>query len=88
MQNPSDARRGAARKSREAPLNCTHQTEDGPIRLLVKRTKKGEWMPSFSGPTLEGSRRFKTLQEAHQYLLACFDLMFPRHHCTKKCKTG
>lgn len=88
MQNQSGARRGAARKSRAVPLNCTHLTEDGPIRLLVKRTKKNEWTASFSGPTLEGSRRFKTLREANEYLLKCFDLMFPRHRCTKKCKTG
>lgn len=88
MQKPSDARRGAARKSRAVPLNCTHQTEDGPIRLLVKRTGRREWIASFSGPTLEGSKRFKTLREANEYLLACFGVMFTGHRCTKKCKTG
>lgn len=79
------ATRSAAQRLREIPLDFTHDTSDGPVRLLVRQTDDGQWEAAFSGQQLEGARRFPTIAEANDYLLECFREMFPEHRCTDYC---
>jgi len=79
------AARLAARRLRELPLDFTHDTPQGPIRLLVRQSAQGDWEAAFAGRQLEGLRRFATVAEANDYLLESFREMFPEHHCTEYC---
>jgi hypothetical protein len=65
--------------------DIVHLTEDGPIRLAVKRTGRTGWSASFSGPSLEGLRRFSSLAAANRYLRRSFAQMFPEHRCDGGC---
>jgi hypothetical protein len=80
------ATRAALRQLRDEPLDFTHYTEDGPIRLLVESTGSGEWRATFAGQELEGARRFGGVAEANEYLLEAFRIMFPAHQCDERCR--
>jgi hypothetical protein len=64
--------------------NIVHLTEDGPVRLAVKRTGRAGWSASFSGPSLEELRQFNSLA-ANRYLYRSFAQMFPEHRCGGGC---
>jgi hypothetical protein len=80
------ATRAALRQLRDEPLDFTHYTEDGPIRLMVESTDSGEWRATFAGQELEGACRFGSVAEANDYVLEAFRLMFPGHACDKRCR--
>lgn len=80
------ATRVAAWRLREIPLDITHDTRDGPIRLLARQAEDGAWEASLGGGELEEARRFPTVAEANDYLLECFREMFPEHRCTERCR--
>lgn len=75
----------AARGLTQEPLDFTHHTEDGPVRLLVEESAEGGWVARLSGHDLGATWRFQTVGEANEYLLEAFAAMFPRHRCTERC---
>jgi hypothetical protein len=79
------AMRAALHQLRDEPLDLTHYTEDGPIRLLVEPTGSGEWRATFGGQELEGACRFGSVAEANDYVLEAFRLMFAEHECDERC---
>jgi hypothetical protein len=79
------ATRAALRQLREVPLDITHHTDDGPIRLLVEPTESGEWHATFTGQELQGAQRFAGVAEANDYLLEAFRLIFPEHGFDERC---
>ncbi len=82
----AEATRVAARRLRDVPLDFTHDTEDGPIRLRAEKTRRGKWLATFSGQLLQGADRFKTVREANEFLLESFRRMFPEHECSDRCR--
>ena len=68
-------------------LAFTHQTTDGPVRLLAAREGR-EWSARFDGPLLEGTARFGSLFGAWRFLQQSFAEMFPEHRCGKRCRQG
>ncbi len=70
------------------PVNFTHDTRDGPIRLRASRSDQGRWIARFWGRQLEGAREFRSLKAANEYLLRSFAAMFPGHRCTSRCGPG
>jgi hypothetical protein len=79
--------RSVLRELQEVPLDLTHHTEDGEIRLLVVKTETGDWRATFAAQHLEGGRRFATVAEANQWMLESFRLMFPKHQCDERCSS-
>ncbi len=76
--------RGAVRGFATAPLDYTHQTELGPIRLGAF-PKEDQWEALISGSTIEYGRTCDTVQEANRFLLQGFEELFPGHRCTEQC---
>ena len=66
------------------PIDRTHDTSDGPIRLWVYRTEGG-WFARHQGPQLDGGMVFKTLKAANACAEELFAPMFPEHKCGRRC---
>jgi anti-sigma factor RsiW len=77
--------RGLSHGSDARPMDETHVTESGPIRLRVEQSQRDEWMAVFSGGGVELSERFGTAFEANAFLLQRFQEMFPLHRCGERC---
>ena len=69
------------------PIDRTHHTSDGPIRVWVYRTEGG-WFARHQGPQLDGGMKFKTLKAANAYAEEWFAQMFPEHTCGRRCGTA
>ena len=69
------------------PIDQTHHTSDGPIRVWVHKTPDG-WIGRHLGPQLNGGRVFKTLKAANAYAEMSFAEMFPEHKCGWCCTSG
>jgi hypothetical protein len=67
------------------PLEITHATADGPIRLWVERSLSGRWQARYTGPNLDGGQGFGIVESACTFALRSFDEMFPEHVCTHAC---
>jgi anti-sigma factor RsiW len=65
-----------------------HQTEDGPVRLLLTRTVDRGWVARFQGRELDGRREFRTAVGAKRWLARSFAEMFPKHRCTRRCRAA
>jgi hypothetical protein len=79
------ATRAATRELREAPLDFTHYTGGGPIRLLAEITEAGDWKATISGQQIEATPRFATVAEANEHLMTMFRQLFPEHECSERC---
>jgi len=66
------------------PIDRTHHSSDGPIRVWVYRTEGG-WFARHQGPQLDGGMEFKSLREANAYAEQSFAEMFPEHKCGGRC---
>jgi hypothetical protein len=67
------------------PVSFIHDTEDGPIHLLVSSDKKGAWIARHWGHQLAGIRLYKTLAAANRGVRQTFRELFPEHVCTRRC---
>ena len=65
------------------PIDRTHHTSDGPIRVWVHETPDG-WMARYQGPQLDGGRVFNTLKAANVYAERSLAEMFPEHKCGRR----
>jgi hypothetical protein len=77
--------RSVLQELQDVPLDLSHHTEVGKIRLLVVETASGHCHATFAGQQLDGGRRFATIAEANQWILESFRLMFPEHKCDERC---
>jgi len=71
--------------SRGRPLEITHSTADGPIRLWVEQSLSGGWQARYTGAQLSGGQEFRTSERARTFALQSFGEMFPDHVCTHAC---
>jgi len=69
-------------------MDFIHQTEDGPVRLLLTRTADDGWLARFQGRELDGCREFRTAVGAKRWLARSFAEMFPQHRCTRRCRAA
>ena len=69
------------------PIDRTHHTSDGPIRVWVYKTPYG-WLGRHQGSQLDGGRVFKTLKAANVYAEESFAQMFPEHKCGRRCTSN
>jgi hypothetical protein len=67
------------------PLEITHATADGFVRLWVERSLSGRWLARYTGGQLNGGREFESSQSARTFALQCFNEMFAEHVCTHAC---
>ena len=76
--------RGAVHGLASRPLDFTHHTELGPIRLRSLR-ERGRWMARVSGRDIEYGREFDEVADANRFLLDGFRELFAGHRCTDQC---
>jgi hypothetical protein len=86
----ADCQRVAVQLDRDAskrgrPLEITHTTTDGPIRLWVEQSASGRWQARYTGPNLNGGQEFGRVERARTFVLKSFDEMFPDHLCSDAC---
>jgi hypothetical protein len=67
------------------PLEITHATADGPIRLWVEQSLSGRWLARYAGGQLNGGQEFGSVESARTFALQSFDEMFSEHVCTHAC---
>ena len=66
----------ALRQLHSQPIDVTHLTEDGPVRLLVEPRPDGTYRASIVGFQLECAKIFETVAEANEYVIESFREMF------------
>lgn len=76
--------RGAVHGFAQRPIDYTHTTELGPVRLRTSK-KEGQWAALISGATIEYGGVSATLYEANSFLVRGFSELFPEHRCTDQC---
>jgi hypothetical protein len=71
----------------EDPLDVTHLTPAGLVRLHTRKLPGGGWSAEMSGTSIKRSREFDGAQllEAKVFLGRVFYEMFPEHACGKGC---
>jgi hypothetical protein len=68
------------------PIDFTHHTSSGPIRIRTQRGgKNGTWKALLSGHDIGACEQFNTVQKANAFLKHSFREMFPEHKCTRRC---
>jgi hypothetical protein len=70
---------------RGRPLEITHATVDGFIRLWVEQSASGCWLARYTGGQLNGGQEFGSVESARTFTLQSFDEMFPEHVCNHAC---
>jgi hypothetical protein len=60
----------------EQPIDETHETRDGPVRILVSPDGAG-WQARIRGPAIEAARNFHSVEEANAWARGAFRAMFP-----------
>jgi hypothetical protein len=79
------ALRGAVQDFTRHPLDYTHHTKLGPIRLHAFR-QGSRWMALVSGAQIEYGQQFDRIYDANQFVMEAFAQLFPEHRCTGKCR--
>lgn len=72
---------------RSLPIDMIHEAPDGPVRVLVKKSKTG-WLLLHWGASLAGRYPLKTQIEANAHAVRIFREMFPEHRCTTLCRSS
>jgi len=67
------------------PVSFIHETGDGPVHLLVKASRAG-WDSLHWNSKVAGSWTFKTLAEANENVLQCFQRVYLGHRCSNSCR--
>jgi len=71
-------------RQRSHPIDVIHDTQDGPVRVLVKKSKRC-WLSLHWGASLAGRYPLKTRIEANAHAVRIFRQLFPEHRCTRLC---
>ncbi len=77
--------RGAVQDFARRPIDYTHQTTLGPIRLHASRRGR-RWMAIVSGGQIEYGRLFPRVYDANEFLMRAFAELFPEHRCAAECR--
>ncbi len=77
--------RGLSRGSDAKPIDETHMTDFGPVRLWVRKSGSDVWTAELCVRGVETREEFPTAFEANDFLARRFREQFPDHHCLKEC---
>lgn len=67
------------------PVSFIHETEDGPVHLLVMESKKG-WEALHWGRKVAGRWTLTTLGQANECVLRVFEEFYGGHCCSAACR--
>jgi len=70
------------------PLDMTHATADGPIRLQTRRQENGAWRAELCGAEIQSLGTFGSCESANAFVQRVFYEMFPEHVCNAGCLDG
>ncbi len=77
--------RGLSRGSDAKPIDETHMTDLGPVRLRVHKSRADTWTAELCGNDVDTRQEFPTAFEANNFLARRFREQFPDHRCAKEC---